>query len=142
MAKVIYNDIVPLKGIKLMTIWPFIFTRKGTDVTKDDMNHECIHLRQQIEVLIVSAATIVILCLTADVSWWWMASAPLCYFVLYGLEYAVRLFAYGNRKEAYRNISFEQEAFANEKDAEYLGRRRRFAWVSFLTRKTYRRAVG
>lgn len=140
MAKVIYNSIIPFSGYQAMTIWPVIFARDSFRPLKEHVvNHEGIHLRQQIEVLMVSAAVIAILFLTADISWWWMAAAPLCYFVLYGLEYAVRLFAYGNHKEACRNISTEQEAFLYERDTEYLDRRKAFAWVRYLTRKTYKR---
>jgi len=140
MARIIYNSIIPFKGNKAITILPFIFARNGAKpLGSDTVNHESIHLRQQVEMLVVSAAVIVILCLTADVSWWWMAAAPFCYFVMYITEYAIRFVAYGRAKDAYRNISTEQEAFANEKDFGYLKGRMPFAWVKYLTKKTYKR---
>lgn len=140
MARIIYNDIIPFKGFQAITLLPFIFARDSFRPLKENtVRHESIHLRQQLEVLIASAAVIAILCLTTDISWWWMAATPLCYFVMYGLEYIVRLFVYGKGKEAYRNISFEQEAFLYERDTEYISRRKAFAWVKYITKITYKR---
>lgn len=54
MAKVIYNGIIPFKGYQAITIWPLVFARKKfrplDDVT---INHEGIHLIQQLEVIIL-----------------------------------------------------------------------------------------
>ena len=47
--KVIYNKIIPFKGYKAITIWPFIFARKK--LSEIDINHEKIHLAQQLELL-------------------------------------------------------------------------------------------
>ena len=41
----------------------------------------------------------------------------------------VRLFKKGN---AYRNISFEREAYANEADENYLQHRKHYAWIHYL----------
>lgn len=49
--KVIYNKIIPFKGYKAITIWPFIFARKK--LSEIDINHEKIHLAQQLELLII-----------------------------------------------------------------------------------------
>ena len=140
MAKVIYNDIIPWKGNKLITIWPFIFARKGVKLTDEDRNHESIHLHQQFEMLVVSAIICLALVLYFDLSWLWMI-LPLCvYFLWYCIEYVIRLFLYGNHKEAYHNIATEQEAYQNESDFNYLAKDRRpFAWVKYLGRKTYQR---
>jgi hypothetical protein len=35
---------------------------------------------------------------------------------------------------AYQNISFEREAYANERDMEYLSKRKRFGFMQYLTR--------
>jgi hypothetical protein len=32
----------------------------------------------------------------------------------------------------YKNISFEKEAYANEKDTDYLEKRKRFNWIKYL----------
>lgn len=49
--KIIYNNIIPFKGYKAITIWPFIFARK--QLNDIDINHEKIHGRQQLELLII-----------------------------------------------------------------------------------------
>lgn len=49
--KIIYNKIIPFKGYKAMAMWPFIFARKK--LSEIDINHEKIHLAQQLELLII-----------------------------------------------------------------------------------------
>jgi len=50
----------------------------------------------------------------------------------YGVEYLVRLAQYRNHDKAYYNISFEREAYDNEKNLEYLKTRPRWAWIKYL----------
>lgn len=138
MAKIVYNNIIPFSGYQAMTIWPVIFARKRFQPLKEHVvNHESIHLRQQVEVGVTLLAVMSLLCLTV-ISWWWMIVAPFGYYALYALEYIIRLFAYGRGHEAYRNISFEQEAFLNERNYNYLQERKAFAWVKYFTRKTFK----
>jgi len=95
MVKVIYNDIIPFSGFKAITILPFVFARTKTRPLDDKtLNHESIHLRQQLEVLVAAAVLMAVLCLTC-LSWWWMCAAPIAYYAWYCLEYVIRLFAYG-----------------------------------------------
>ncbi len=72
------------------------------------MNHERIHLRQQIELLVVP------------------------FYVWYGLEFLLRLLQYRNRRKAYYNISFEREAYGNEKDLNYLKQRSFWNFLKYL----------
>ena len=51
--KIIYNSIIPFKGYKAITLWPFIFVRKEYSFNNIDLNHEKIHLKQQIELLVI-----------------------------------------------------------------------------------------
>ena len=141
MAKLIYNNIIPFQGYQAMTFFPFIFARKRFRPLSDVIiNHESIRLNQQFEMLVVSAIICLALVLYFDLFWLWMI-LPLCvYYLWYCIEYVIRLFLYGNRKEAYHNIATEQEAFQNESDFNYLAKDRKpFAWVKYLGRKTYRR---
>lgn len=110
--KLVYNNIIPFKGYLAMCIFPFIFVRKDARrLTVNDINHEKIHGRQQIELL-------------------WIV-----FFVWYMVEYIVRLIAYGfNQRKAYRNISFEQEAYSNESNLDYLRTRKHFAWLKYVLR--------
>src|SRR5690606_41133632 len=83
MLFVVFNKWVP-KGFAWITIFPFVFVAQKKwlqDATF--ISHERIHLRQQIEMLILP------------------------FFIWYGVEFLFRMIQYRNRKKAYRNISFE-----------------------------------
>lgn len=111
--KIVINKIIPFKGFKCMALWPFIFLRKemvARFTTTDDM-HERIHGRQQIEMLLV------------------------LFLVWYSVEWLIRLLVYWDSKKAYKNISFEREAYKNERDVEYLQHRKMFAWVKYIFHK-------
>lgn len=140
MPTIIYNNLIPLKDYTAVTMWPVIFARKSRRPLKThEENHEKIHLRQQLEVLIASAAVLAALILILGWPWWWMLVSLAVYYAGYGIDYAVRYFAYGSPNEAYRNIAAEQEAYLNEHDRAYLRQRRPFAWIRYIGRKTYKR---
>ena len=103
---VVKNNIIPVKPYDAMTLWPFIFVRKDTKVTEELLNHERIHGRQQLELLIVP------------------------FLLWYVVEFVIRtLFGKGN---AYRKISFEREAYGNENDMEYIEHRPLWAFLRYL----------
>ena len=108
MKKVIYNDIIPFKGFKAITLWPWIFVRKGCNYTKTTDRHERIHGEQQKEMLIVF------------------------FYLWYGIEWFIKLCMYRNSGEAYKNISFEKEAYSNEKSPKYLDSRKHYAWIKYI----------
>ncbi len=88
------------KGFSAIALWPFIIL-KDKRFNEDEvfMNHERIHLRQQLELLLVF------------------------FYLWYGIEFLIRLVQVGDRKAAYHKISFEREAYGNEKDLNYLKKR-------------------
>lgn len=51
--KIVRNSIIPFKGYKAITIWPFIFVREECSFDEVDLNHENIHGKQQLELLII-----------------------------------------------------------------------------------------
>lgn len=111
--KVIYNTwlgwLIDRLGYGAITFGWYIFMRRGaTSISPRLLNHETIHVRQQQEMGFV-------------LQWLW-----------YLVEYLVRLAWYRNHDKAYRNTSFEREAYANENDFEYLNARKRWAWVRYL----------
>jgi len=135
--KLVENYIIPFRGYKCLTIWPFVFMRKGYFYNSVDRHHESIHGEQQKEVLPFAIAICAIL-YVSGCGWWSLLALPL-WFYWYVTEWIVRLIAYGNQWEAYRNISFEQEAFTHERDFGtdyYLPKRKHFAWLGFVGRKT------
>ena len=92
-----------------ITIWPFVIMRhKGLKENSRFLNHEKIHLRQQIEFLVIP------------------------FYLWYLLEFVIRLFQYKKWDLAYRNISFEREAYTNEKDLFYLKKRPFWGFLRFL----------
>lgn len=108
MFVLVFKYLVP-KGYRGITLFPFIFLfRKEDKQNKVLVNHEKIHIKQQLELLILP------------------------FFVWYGIEFFVRLGQYRNRREAYRNISFEREAYAKEKDLDYLKKRPFWNFLKFV----------
>lgn len=111
--RIIENRYFPTKGFAAITLWPWIFCRRKLDMV--DIQHETIHAEQQLEMLILP------------------------FYLWYSVEWLVRLIAYRNTWEAYRNISFEQEAYLNQHQTSYVADRAHFSWIKYLTRKTFRR---
>ncbi len=92
-----------------MALYPFIFIKKHE--LKNDIvliNHERIHHRQQLELLIVP------------------------FYLIYFINYLINLFRYKNHFAAYKEIVFEREAFAMDKNLEYLKHRKLFAFLKFF----------
>lgn len=138
MAWIIYNNIIPFKGFKALTIFPCIFARKKTKPLSDIIiNHEGIHLSQQKEVLLVSLIPAFLVIVHIGMSLWWMLAALPVFYIWYGIEYLVRSIMYRSWNDGYKNISFEQEAYLNECDYNYVPDRKFFAWLKFLTKKSF-----
>ncbi len=105
--RIIENDIIPFKGFLAINLFGVVFVRR--DLWKRHtpwsqrkvLNHEAIHSAQQRELL-------------------WVG-----FYILYFLEWIYRLVA--DYRTAYRDISFEREAFMHESDEEYLSKRKHFA---------------
>ena len=105
---IVISKYLPKRVIGL-TVFPFVFL-KQKDMKSNAIliNHERIHLRQQLEMLVVF------------------------FFVFYSIEFIVRLFQFKNWNLAYKNISFEREAYFNEKDFEYLKSRPKWNFINYL----------
>ncbi len=92
-----------------IALWPFIVI-KNHHLKEDKVfiNHERIHLKQQLELLVIP------------------------FYFVYLTEYVIRLFQYRNSREAYRNISFEREAYEMETELSYLKNRKFWSFVKYL----------
>lgn len=96
MFLVVSRFLIP-KGFRGMTVFPFVIVGDAADKENAVLvNHEKIHIRQQLELLVLP------------------------FFVWYLLDFLLKWRRYRNWNEAYRNIIFEREAYANEKDLDYL----------------------
>lgn len=97
------------KGYTGLTLFPFIFLKqKELKRNENLINHEKIHLRQQIELLILP------------------------FYVFYGVEFLCRYAKLKNWKLAYRSISFERESYANEQNNQYLKNRPFWNFINYF----------
>lgn len=128
----VYNNIIPFKGFKAITIYPFVFVRKSASFSDDDERHESIHGTQQKEMLVIGVVLTVVLWVVGF-GWWSLLALPV-FFWWYLIEWLVRIVQYRDAHKAYRNISFEREAYAWEKNKYYLTLRTCFAWLNYLTK--------
>ena len=107
--KVIGSTFLPFKGFTAINLFGIIVVRKEyLPLSMRTINHESIHTHQIKELLVVG------------------------FYAWYIIEWFLRLIYYRNFKKAYRAISFEQEAFCNEDDLDYLQNRKRFAFLRFV----------
>ena len=99
----IFRYLLP-KHITAITLWPFILFKNKEDKTNAVLiNHERIHLNQQLELLVIP------------------------FYIIYLLEYIFLFVKLKNHDAAYRSISFEKEAYANDRNLAYLKNRKTWA---------------
>jgi len=100
-----------LKNTKIsgITLFPFILLRKKEYLqNKILINHEKIHIRQQLELLIIP------------------------FYIWYLTEYYLKYLKYKSPELAYRNISFEREAYSNDQNPDYLKKRKLWNFTAYL----------
>ena len=108
MILIVFKYLTP-RGFRGLTFFPFvILTDKKDALDEVCLYHEKIHLRQQIELLILP------------------------FYVWYGVEFLIKWVWYKDKNKAYRNISFEREAYENEKDLNYLKSRSFWKFLNYL----------
>ena len=106
--KIIRNNIIPFKGYKAINIFGILFCRKNINIDDITINHEKIHTKQMQELMYLP------------------------FYIFYVIEYLFKLVLFGNHYYAYRYISFEQEAFINEQNLNYLNDRVHFEWTKYI----------
>lgn len=115
-----------------ITLAAFVCTR-GKELTQRVKNHECTHARQWVEMFVIGWFATWILQLIFGISAWWYALSFLAFYIFYLLELLIKSIIL--RRNAYKDISFEQEARKAEDDETYLENSDYFAWVKFLFKK-------
>lgn len=114
--KIIVNRFIPFKGFAAMYFFGLLFVRKGARVGERMLRHEAIHHEQAKEMLFVG------------------------FYLWYVIEWLIRLLLQPfTGKNAYRNISFEREAYANENNEDYLETRIPFAWIGYILKEKDRK---
>lgn len=106
--KIIRNKIIPFKGFKAVNLFGVLFVREEAVLSEVDINHETIHTAQMKEMLYVG------------------------FYLWYAVEWLVRMIRSRDAHSAYRNISFEREAYANQFNMEYLQDRQHYTWMKLL----------
>ena len=103
--KIVYNSIIPFKGFLAINLFGILFVRKElkSKLSAIDIQHEQIHTAQMKELLYVF------------------------FYIIYLIEWIILLFKYGSNHRAYRNISFEKEAYNNQNTPNYLSTRKHYA---------------
>lgn len=101
--------VVPSLPANGMALFPFILVKlEKSKLDEVVIRHEIIHLRQQSELLVL----------------------PFYFFYL--INYLYNRLIYKNHHEAYMNIVFEREAYANDTFPDYLVRRKLFSWFKYF----------
>lgn len=103
--KIVYSKYIPFKGFKAINLFGIIIVRKGLALGLAELRHEAIHTAQMKEMLYIG------------------------FYLWYIAEWLIRLFKKGN---AYRNISFEQEAYYNQRVPNYFYERPHFGGLNYL----------
>lgn len=109
--KRVYSSIIPFSGYIAMTVFPWVFIRKdlAQKYTPTANRHETTHGYQQLE------------CLWLLFFIWyvveWLIKIPICYFA---------------NKDAYKSISFEQEAYYTQGQVDYNKNRKHYAWMKYI----------
>ena len=119
--RIIRNSIIPCKGFTAINLFGVVFIRKEIRPQHDIslrnwdimLNHELIHTAQMKELLYLP------------------------FYLLYGIEWLIRLAMYMNVKEAYRNISFEREAYDKQYNFHYIidKERKPYAFIKYFLKK-------
>ena len=91
-----------------MNLFGTIWARDTSWIDRDVINHERIHTAQQRELLFIP------------------------FYILYMIEWLFRLIQFRNWDKAYRNISFEREAYAHSHDHSYLKNRKLYSFLKYL----------
>ena len=105
--KIIKNSIIPFKGFLAINLFGILFVREeySDRLTPEIINHECIHTKQMKELLYIF------------------------FYIIYLLEWIFRVLFTNDRftHNAYRNISFEKEAYTHMNALDYLNKRKLFS---------------
>jgi hypothetical protein len=117
MSRYFLSNIIPLKGYAAINLFGIIIFRKDYyrnflsthgDRLAVILSHEEIHTAQMKETLF------------------------LLFYIWYGIEYLFKLCWYRDFFIAFRTISFEREAYANEFTVNYLHGRKKYSWLKYI----------
>lgn len=100
--KIIQNKILPPKGFKAINLFGILFCRDKSKIDDITKNHEAIHTEQMKEMLYIP------------------------FYVWYLVEWLLKSAC---KENAYKEISFEKEAYDNQDNLSYIDKRKRYNWL-------------
>ena len=106
--KIIRNKYIPFKGFRAINLFGILFVRGNVRINERTIRHEKIHTAQMRELLFVF------------------------FYLFYVIEWIIRMVQFRNSYMAYRNISFEREAYQNQEDMYYLKSRKFFGFLKYV----------
>ena len=115
--KVIKNNFIPCGYAKYINLFGVIFTKSNNLVLKPfEENHESIHTLQMKYLLYI------------------------LFYILYGIEWIIKIIPsilldrgrFGILQYAYRSISFEQQAYYNQNNLDYLRIANPYEWIKYI----------
>lgn len=104
---IVKNKIIPFGSYSTINLFGILFT-KSDYLSPTTINHERIHTKQMLELLIIG------------------------YYLWYIIEYIIVRFCHKKQNDAYHDISFEEEAHNNDNNLHYLDNRKHFAWCKYV----------
>lgn len=110
--KIIKTKNFPPGNYIAINLFGILFTKRD-NLSPETLNHEAIHTAQMKEM-------------------WYIP-----FYLWYGLEYLFVRFFHKKQNDAYHDVSFEEEAYNNQHDLNYLQNRKKFAWWEFVKPKSY-----
>lgn len=96
-----------INTIYAITLWPFIFVRSKRWDDAILINHELVHIAQFNELFVVG------------------------FYAIYVWDYIRGYIKHRDSYKAYRRIRFEQEAYDNQHDLDYLKERPKYSWKKY-----------
>lgn len=106
--KIVRTSWFPFEGYLAINLFGVLFVRGKKPLSERVIRHEEIHTAQMKEM------------------------AYIFFYLWYCVEYVIVRFMHRTQKGAYKDVSFEEEAYINEVDAEYLKKREPYAWAKYL----------
>ena len=113
------NKYIPWQGFKAIFLFGILFVKGDANIDEVTMNHESIHSKQYVETGLLSL--LLLLPLVFNGLWWlWLLLSVFAFYLIYVVEWIIKSFIYKfDTKKAYKNLSFEREAYANQDIINY-----------------------
>lgn len=129
--KVIYNNWFPFGNYTTINLFGILIS-KDKSLDKKEINHESIHTAQFKELACVGLLLTLALDLLIGIPFWSYFLGLSLFYIWYGIEYVIIRFYHVRQKDTYHDVSFEEEAYNNDDNLDYLNTRIPFSWLKYI----------